>query len=162
MSDSELKLLENEIKSLIEPYSDSISNELGNFLFAKSKRIRSKLIFLFAKALSREIDDNIIKLSVSIELLHAATLIHDDIIDSAQYRRGIETFNSKFDSKFAVLIGDLILTLVNSELLKLNNSKILEIFASATSSLCLGELEQYKSKGNVLKLSLQESESFLM
>lgn len=150
MFDSENKLLENEIKSLIKPYSPSITNELGSFLFAKSKRIRSRLIFLFVKAFSKKADENVIKLSAAVELLHAATLIHDDVIDCASFRRGIKTFNAKFDSKYAVLIGDLILTLVNKELLKLNNSEILEIFSCATSDLCLGELEQYKSKGKNL------------
>lgn len=149
MLELEYKLLENEIRGLINRYPNTISEELANFLFAKSKRIRSKLIFLFAKSLELKMDENIIKLAAATELLHAATLIHDDVIDSAKYRRGIETFNSKFDSKYAVLIGDLILTIVNTELLQINNSKVFNIFSSAMSNLCLGELKQYSLKGTV-------------
>lgn len=153
MLELEYKLLENEIRGLINRYPSAVSNELANFLFAKSKRIRSKLVFLFAKSLELKMDENIIKLAAAVELLHAATLIHDDIIDSAEYRRGIKTFNAKFDSKYAVLIGDLILTMVNTELLQINNQKVFNIFSSAMTNLCLGELKQYSTKGTVPTLA---------
>ena len=149
MLELEQKLLENEIRALISSYQYSINEELTNFLFAKSKRIRSTLVFLFAKSLNLKLDESIIKLAAAVELLHAATLFHDDVIDNAKIRRGIETFNSKYDSKYAVLIGDLILTMVNSELLQLNNPKIFNIFSSAMTNLCLGELKQYSQRGSI-------------
>ncbi len=149
MLELEYKLLENEIRNLISRYPKAINEELAGFLFAKSKRIRSKLIFLFAKSLELKMDENIIKLAAAVELLHAATLIHDDIIDDAERRRGLETFNYKFDSKYAVLMGDLILTLVNTELLQINNQKVFNIFSTSMSNLCLGELKQYSTRGTI-------------
>ena len=149
MLELEYKLLENEFMALIKRCPVPVSEELYSFLFAKSKRIRSKLIFLFAKSLELNMDNNVIKLAAAVELLHAATLIHDDVIDDAKLRRGLETFNSKYDSKYAVLIGDLLLTMVNAELLQINNPKIFTIFSSAMTNLCLGELKQYSLKGEV-------------
>ena len=146
---TEFKLLENEIRLLITNHSFSVNSDLGNFLFAKSKRIRSTLIFLFTKALFKTINEDIIKLAAATELLHAATLIHDDVIDEAKIRRGLQTFNTTFDSKYAVLMGDLVLTMVNSELLSINNPKIFEIFSSAMTNLCLGEIKQYQTKGQI-------------
>ena len=73
------------------------------------KRMRPALVLLTAKALG-EVNDSHIKLAAVVEMIHAATLIHDDVLDEAAIRRHLATVNSRWDNKVAVLLGDYLFT----------------------------------------------------
>jgi len=148
------------IKLLVKPELDSIDslissigsvsydfdNALLSFFKAPSKQIRSVVSFLFFKALGCEINDKFIKLQTSIEIIHNATLIHDDVIDNSLLRRGIETFNSKFDNSLAVISGDYLLSVALKHLLSIDNCEILNIFSEVIQKMCVGEITQYFDK----------------
>ena len=139
----------SEVDSLIlsvNTISPSFDSALNEYFMAPSKKIRSVIAFLFFKALGFEINHDFIKLQSSIEIIHNATLIHDDIIDNSDVRRGLKTFNSKFDNSLAVITGDYLLSVALKYLLSLNNCEILNIFANTIDKMCAGEIHQYFNK----------------
>lgn len=148
------------IKSLVKPELErvdevlckinSTSKEFNNFIkeyvSAPSKRLRSVLAFLYLKANNKEITEEQIRLQATIELIHNATLIHDDIIDDADVRRNLPSVNKKFDNSLAVIGGDYLLSIALKEILKFNNKDIFDLFTKSIENMCLGEISQYFSK----------------
>lgn len=147
-----ISLVEGEISSvknlLCEFNSESteFNTFLEDFISAPSKHIRSVIAFLYLKANNVEIDEKQILLQSVIELIHNATLIHDDIIDESDVRRNLPTFNKKFDNSLAVIAGDYLLSIALKKILSLNNPEILGLFAKAIENMCVGEISQYFSK----------------
>ncbi len=117
--------------------------DLKNYLFGSSKQIRSCLIFLFAQNLGYKVTDtDIIKLAAAVEIIHNATLIHDDIIDNSALRRGKVAMHEKYSNKLGVISGDFLLSIALNLLLELPPI-VMKNFASCLTSLCLGEINQY-------------------
>ena len=153
-----------EIKTLdkyFEDYFVSQKNEdkknqilpiLNEFLSKKGKRIRSLLIFLTTKAMNKEITGCHYKLALCDELIHNATLIHDDIIDCSLYRRGFKTLNFDYDSKLAVLAGDYLLCEVLKTLASYNDERIRKLHSSTLSEMIKGELHQYFNRFKISKI----------
>ena len=139
----EINLFNDYLLKELSEKSDKISEELINFIFAKSKRIRSKLIFLFSKALGFEIDENILNLACATELIHNSTLIHDDIIDNSDLRRDMETLNHKFGNSLSVLYGDILLSIAMKFLSKCNNINCFKEFSKSLELMCAGEINQH-------------------
>ena len=125
---------------------------LNEFLSQKGKRIRSMLVFLLTKALGKEITDCHYKLALCDELIHNATLIHDDIIDCSLYRRGQKTLNFDYDSKLAVLAGDYLLCEVLKILASFADERIRNIHSNTMSDLIKGELCQYFNRFKILSI----------
>lgn len=121
------------------------------------KRLRPRLTLLTAKALNAEIanEDAIERLATSIELLHTASLIHDDVIDKASVRRGKPTLNDTSGNHAAVLAGDYMFTRCFVLLHGLNCMKLFDAMAATISALVSGELEQLKRQGD-LNLTLKD------
>ncbi|MBQ3641008.1 polyprenyl synthetase family protein [bacterium] len=139
----EFNLFEQFLLNELSEKDSHIAIELKNFIFAKSKKLRPKTIFLFAKALGYEINEKIINLACATELIHNSTLIHDDIIDKSDIRRGLETFNHKFGNSLSVLYGDILLSLAMKFLTKCNNINCFNEFSSSMEKMCLGEINQH-------------------
>ncbi len=126
----------------------ALKEEIKDFL-KYSKNIRSIVLFLLCLANDTEIDENIIKIGAITELIHNASIIHDDVVDKAQIRRGKKTFNKKYDNKFACLLGDYILTIAVKEMYSLNSQRIEKYFNRTINHMCLGEINQYKNRNIV-------------
>jgi len=107
----------------------------------KGKQMRPMLVFLTAK-LHGEINDSTFMAATLIELLHSATLIHDDVVDETYQRRGIFSINALWKSKIAVLVGDFFLS--KGLLIALDNDQIgtLKIVSNAVKEMSEGELLQ--------------------
>jgi geranylgeranyl pyrophosphate synthase len=99
--------------------------------------------FLYLRAYGIELTQAQYDVQTAIELIHNATLIHDDVIDNSDTRRGQKTLNSEFDNSLAVISGDFLLSAAMKKLLNLNSCEILSIFARAIEKMCLGEINQY-------------------
>ena len=154
-----LKIIENELvkfnKILYDVLKESeneINSDILDFIFSKSKRLRPKLVILFAKALEKEITPEIYYLACVVELLHNSTLIHDDIIDEAQMRRGKISLNKKLGNNLSVLAGDYILACALNCLIKCKDINIIKIFSHSLQNMCLGEINQYFTKNKILSL----------
>jgi geranylgeranyl pyrophosphate synthase len=142
-------LIENEINSLnsllIKALSDEnnqIADDISDYLKSKSKRIRPSLIFLMAKAMDINISEKVYNLAVSVELVHNSTLVHDDILDNAETRRGKISLNYKLGNSLSVLAGDILLSVALKELAKCENAKVIETFAHSLYLMCKGEINQ--------------------
>jgi len=104
---------------------------------------------LFARALFGGVSQKHYNIAAAIELIHNATLIHDDVIDSSDERRGNETLNKAFDAKLAVVAGDFLFTLAFMQISKTGSVEIIDIYAQALKEICTGEIEQYFNKFKV-------------
>lgn len=137
--------LEKEIASLFVN-KNPLDKDLNEFLTAPAKRLRPLIGFLFSRAFSNSINKKQQDVLLAIELIHNATLIHDDVIDRAEKRRDKETLNIKFDDNLAVVAGDLMISVAMEKIVNIGSIDVLKLCSSAIKSTCLGEISQYFSK----------------
>ena len=107
----------------------------------KGKQMRPMFVFLTSKMLG-EINDRTYDAASLIELLHTATLVHDDVVDDANERRGFFSINALWKNKIAVLVGDYFLSKVLLLSIEKNNLELLHIVATAVKEMSEGELLQ--------------------
>jgi len=169
----ELSQVEGELKEQIKLIGIKHSSENHKFvnriishLFnVPGKRLRPALVLLSAKAVNELQKSDIkqfVKLATAIELIHSASLIHDDIIDESKYRRHQLTLNKEFGNHIAVLVGDILYSQFFSLLIsiKIKNHKLYErlsqIFCDITKKMCFGEIFEYKIKKSRINPSFKE------
>ena len=145
-------LIENRLKV----DNSDIQEALIEMSQAGGKFLRPAFFFFFADLgdESKQDSDPLIKIAASLELLHMATLIHDDIIDDSPLRRGVTTIQARFGKDVAVYTGDLLFTVFFDLIIEtMNGSEYLAINAKAMKELLVGELNQmasrYQSNGTV-------------
>lgn len=141
--EQELNLINSEISKSLSASDNKLSPDIYDLVFAKSKRLRPKLILLFANAFNKPVNDKVISLACATELLHNSSLIHDDIIDNSDIRRGKETLNKKFGNSISVLAGDYLLSLAMQFLCKCENINCLKEFTKSMQLMCNGEINQH-------------------
>src|SRR3990167_840374 len=118
-----------------------INDMLQHILSAGGKRIRPLLLLLTAYACGYK-EKRHIDLASVIELIHTATLLHDDVVDNAALRRGHQTTNAIWGNEASVLVGDFIYSRSFQIVVNLKNEKVLTIFADATHYIAEGEIMQ--------------------
>jgi all-trans-nonaprenyl-diphosphate synthase len=145
----ELELVEEFLNSNLVDDSPFIAELLGQVFKAGGKRLRPALSLLVGKATAMpkgELNRLQIILAVLTELIHTASLVHDDVIDSAGVRRGQETVNRKWSDKLAVLTGDLLFAQASVCLARLMNPPIVGIYGQVLGDLCAGEIRQMRQQ----------------
>lgn len=147
--ENELNLLNKLLGNALNIVPEEISKDINNFVFSKSKRIRPALIFFVANAMNYKISNKILMLSAAVELIHNATLIHDDIIDNADIRRGNASLNITLGNNLSVLSGDILLSAAMQLLSKLGDMEIIELFSFTLQKMCEGELNQHFSLNKI-------------
>jgi len=148
---NDLNILEQKIENLFEP-TNPLYKDLQSFLTAPSKRLRPLLGILFLKNLFNEITPKQSDILLAVELIHNATLIHDDVIDKAEKRRKQETLNVKFNDNLAVIAGDYMLSVAMEKVINAGSVEVIKLFTSALKSTCLGEINQYFSKFKITSI----------
>jgi len=136
MSEFEVRFREN-MKSEV-PMLDKVTHYV---IRRKGKQMRPMFIFLTAKMLGN-INDKTYDAATLVELLHTATLVHDDVVDDANERRGFFSVNALWKNKIAVLVGDYMLSKVLTLSIEKNNADLLEIVARTVKEMSEGELLQ--------------------
>ncbi|MGL5285272.1 MAG: octaprenyl diphosphate synthase [Aeromonas sp.] len=120
----------------------SLINQLGYYIIsAGGKRMRPLLTVLAARSLGYSGSDHI-KLAAIIEFIHTSTLLHDDVVDESDLRRGRETANAMFGNAASVLVGDYLYSRSFQMMSELSNLRIMEILADATNTIAEGEVLQ--------------------
>jgi octaprenyl-diphosphate synthase len=120
----------------------ALINQLGIYIVnAGGKRMRPMLTVLAARAFDYQ-GDNHITIAAIIEFIHTATLLHDDVVDESNMRRGRETANALFGNSASVLVGDFLYTRSFQMMTKLGNMKIMDILSDATNIVAEGEVLQ--------------------
>ena len=125
---------------------EPLKSKLFDILNAPSKHIRPLLTFLYLKASNIEIDEQQIHLQTAIELVHNASLIHDDVIDESLERRNTKTINNEFDNKFAVITGDYLISVALKSITKFNSIPLIEMFSNTLDAMTNGEINQRLNK----------------
>ena len=144
---TELENFEIELKKVIASCDNFLSEDLNRFMFSSPKRLRPIFIFLFAKIL--KIENSLVeKIAIITEIIHSASLIHDDIIDNEKIRRNNLTFSEKYNSKLAVLEGDLLLALALEEISQ-TTLDISKIFSNRIKKTIQGEIKQNENLNKI-------------
>lgn len=139
--ESEMQLFEVRFKESMQskvPLLDKITHYI---IRRKGKQMRPMFLFLTAKMLG-EINDKTYQSASLVELLHTASLVHDDVVDDANERRGFFSVNALWKNKIAVLVGDFMLSRVLLHSLENDNIRALQIVARAVREMSEGELLQ--------------------
>ena len=146
---SEMALVEAEFERQASS-NVQVINYLGDYLRQSGgKRVRPALLVLATHAVGGEgASDNSIRLATVMEMLHTATLVHDDIIDNADLRRSRASVNAKFGNQAAVLMGDWLYMSAFETSLKQRSLEILDILTRLTRKMTEGELIQLTMIGN--------------
>ncbi len=124
--------------TLVEPALGSLTSG--------GKRLRPLLLVLSARMGEPEREE-LLGAATAIEVLHTATLIHDDIVDRAQTRRGVSTTVAGYGREIAATTGDYLFAEAFSELARIGDPRLVRAFAEASVGLAAGELEQYRANG---------------
>lgn len=111
------------------------------------KRLRPLLVLLSSRALGYEQDDHL-KLAAVIEFLHTATLLHDDVVDTSDMRRGRSTANAKWGNAPSVLVGDFLYARAFEMMVELQNLRIMDVLSHATAVIAEGEVLQLMNVKN--------------
>ncbi|MBA6398105.1 MAG: octaprenyl-diphosphate synthase [Colwellia sp.] len=120
----------------------ALINQLGVYIVnAGGKRMRPMLTVLAARAFGYQGNDHI-SIAAIIEFIHTATLLHDDVVDESNMRRGRETANALFGNSASVLVGDFLYTRSFQMMTKLGNMRIMDILSDTTNIVAEGEVLQ--------------------
>lgn len=126
----------------------SLIESIGHYIVeAGGKRMRPTLVLLTARACGYRGDDHI-KLATVIEFIHTATLLHDDVVDMSEMRRGRPTANVRWDNPSSVLVGDFIYSRAFELLVELGDMNIMDVMASTTNRISEGEVLQLINQHN--------------
>ncbi len=145
---SELDSLEKRLKSILcsdVPLLDEICDSLNR---NPGKRLRPNILFLAARSAGADPEKSVTA-GFAVELIHTATLIHDDIIDSHDFRRGRPTVSSKWGRDIATITGDYLYSRAFSCLSNENLWGVISILSRAANEMSLGEMLQFQHKKNV-------------
>lgn len=137
----ELRQLNDLIATRLQSSNELLNRVVSSYLRTKGKQIRPILVILTAK-LFNGVNDVSVAAAASVEMLHNASLIHDDIVDEARLRRGVPTINSIWDNHIAVLVGDFFTATSLSIASETGDERLVSSLAGLGRLLSLGELDQ--------------------
>ena len=126
----------------------ALISQIGTYIIsAGGKRLRPIITILAGKAVGYD-DEKLYSLAAMVEFIHTSTLLHDDVVDESDLRRGRETANNLFGNAAAVLVGDFLYTRAFQLMVASGSMKILEVMADATNIIAEGEVMQLMNIGN--------------
>lgn len=127
------------------PDNNPVLERLAEYFSTPSKHIRAVLSFLYLRSIDIAIDDKQILFQAVIEMIHNASLIHDDVIDDCKVRRGNSSLNNSDGNHLAVILGDYVISKALKLLCKFHSAEIFELFSRTMSDMCIGEIIQQNS-----------------
>ena len=137
----EMNLFEQRFKDSLKSNVSLLDRIMHYIIKRKGKQIRPMFVFLSAKLFGK-FEENTYRAASMIELLHTATLVHDDVIDEANFRRGFFSINALWKNKIAVLVGDFLLSRGLLLAVKHEEFELLKIMSTAVQDMSEGELLQ--------------------
>lgn len=137
----ELQLLSKQLEDSLMSSNKLMNQVVEEYLRSKGKMIRPILVILTAK-LFGNVNNNVIASAAAVELLHNASLIHDDVVDNSAMRRGLPTVNNVWDNHIAVLVGDFFVSNALQQALSTDDIRIVGSLAMLGKLLSLGEIDQ--------------------
>jgi octaprenyl-diphosphate synthase len=147
--DDKLILVEEKIKSKLSSDVELVQKMTDYHLATGGKRLRALLTLGSAKMCGYIKGSRDINLAACVELIHSATLMHDDVIDNGSIRRGKKTLNKIWDNQSSVLVGDYLLSRCFEMMVEDGSLEILKLLSSTSSKIAQGEILQLQHKGEV-------------
>ncbi|MDJ0720450.1 MAG: polyprenyl synthetase family protein [Desulfobacterales bacterium] len=144
----DLVAIEAALAENLNPHLDLVREVAGHILFSGGKRLRPLLLLLVTRMCGYRGEDDT-PFSISFEYLHAATLLHDDLIDGAELRRGRPVAHSIYGNATTVLVGDFLLARALSLAARTGKIEIIEVVAGITENMSQGEIHQLSRKGDI-------------
>ena len=146
----DIEAMNEIIRSLLHTDHSLVNSIIDNYLVTKGKQIRPILVLLSARMFG-DIDAKVLNAAASIEMLHNATLIHDDVVDQTPLRRGAATINAVWGNHLAVLSGDIFVSKALEAGIRTGNLDILQSLSDLGTELSLGEMDQlFNARGHNL------------
>ncbi len=145
--DNKLESVEKLIRLKLESNVGLIKKMSDYHLGSGGKRIRALLTMGAAKLGGYVGGSRDVNLAACVELIHGATLLHDDVVDKSEIRRGIKTANSMWGNQSSILVGDYLFSRCFEMMVEDGNLEILKLLSSASSKIILGEVMQLEHKG---------------
>jgi len=134
----------DEIRRIVLSDFDDIEEVNEHLLFMRGKLFRPTLLLLSSRVEERD-HDNTLTLAAVVELVHLATLVHDDAVDHSALRRGLPTVNALWTHQVAIIMGDYLYSRGVSELARIGNLEALAVLANAANEMSVGEMRQLTS-----------------
>lgn len=166
------QLLSAEMEQAIETgrggiYDRFTKKAIGYLLGRPGKHLRPALVLFAAKAVGAEVSPALIQTAAVVELIHSASLVHDDIIDEAEKRRTLTAVHRKYGVKIAILVGDVLFTLafsIVSELPGVDDAtkvRLFQILTDLTKRMCYGEIFEQKALNDHEKIDIEDYKRIL-
>ncbi len=142
-----LQKVENLIQEKLKSEVNLIQKMSNHHLRSGGKRLRALLTLESAKLTGYKEDKRDINLAACVELIHSATLLHDDVIDESELRRGVKTTNSVWGNQSSILVGDYLLSRCFEMMVEDGDLEVLKLLSSTSSKIAQGEVLQLQHKG---------------
>ena len=152
---SDLEATERVFTNTLSPYRGPVGSLVSHLKHYRGKRLRPAMLLLTARACGGVMPAHH-TLAAVVEMVHTATLVHDDVLDDAETRRHVPTVNSQWGNKASILFGDMLFTHA-FHLASTIDNRACQLIGHATNRVCAGELQQVSHRGN---LHLTEAEYF--
>ena len=148
LTDSDLNGVNQEILARMQSSVPTIPEVASHLINSGGKRIRPMLTIATARMFEASGDD-FLKLAAAVELIHGATLLHDDVVDASTLRRGVKTANLIWGNKESVLVGDYIFSRAFELMVAANDLRVLQILSHASGVIAEGEVLQLATQKNI-------------
>lgn len=153
----DIGLVGQGLRQLASGHHPLLESALDHVLASRGKRLRPALVMLSGK-LGDYQRDGLVTLAMALELVHTASLVHDDTVDEALTRRGLETLNALWSPKVAVLVGDYLFAQAAELAARLDTPRVMTLLAETVMAMTSGELRQQASSSTAL---IDERDYFL-
>ena len=142
--EADLRLLSENLKQLVGKRHPILSAAAEHLFGAGGKRLRPAIVLLISRAtmVDGEITPRHRRLAEITEMIHTASLVHDDVVDESQMRRGVPTVHSLFGNRIAVLAGDFLFAQSSWYLANLDNLEVVKLLSEVIMDLAAGEIQQ--------------------
>ncbi len=154
--EAELELVERKMREPAHPEYPQLTAVLSTLLDSGGRRLRPALALLAGRFYPTELE-KLVSLAASVEMLHTATLVHDDLIDGALLRRGRRTVNARWSSGATVLTGDYLFARAAAFAAETGKVRVMSIFANTLMTICSGELRQIFDRHQVPQLESEQA-----
>ncbi|HAA89509.1 MAG: Heptaprenyl diphosphate synthase component 2 [Thermoanaerobacterales bacterium 50_218] len=144
----DLSSVESELVKYARQSNTLLGESSEHLIRAGGKRLRPAFVLLSGKFFNYD-PDRLVPLAVAVELIHMATLVHDDVIDCASLRRGIPTVRARWGDQVAIYTGDYLFAQALCLVAKYGNEQITRILSEVSLRMCEGEIEQIETSGNL-------------
>jgi octaprenyl-diphosphate synthase len=144
----DLKKIKDEIKAVSNIDYPWLSDQLVYLLGETGKSMRPAMTLLSGKCFNYDWE-HLMPMGVSVELMHTATLVHDDVIDKASTRRGRNTMNSLWGDEIAILMGDFLFAKAGEYVADTQTPRVIKLFSHTLAIISSGEIGQYRGSYNI-------------